>query len=159
MKQNEKTNAMRLLDAKKIPYVCRTYAPDGSMTGEEIAALLGEDVKRVFKTLVTVGKSGGHYVFVIPVAAELDLKKAARAAGEKSVAMIKQKELLPLTGYIHGGCTSIGMKKPFPTFLHETASSYDTIFISAGRVGMQLELSPLDLAKAVDCTAADLTVE
>ena len=159
MKKNEKTNAMRILDAKKLPYVCRTYEPDGSMTGEEISSILGEDKNRVFKTLVTVGKSGGHYVFVIPVAAELDLKKAARAAGEKSVAMIKQKELLPLTGYIHGGCTSIGMKKPFLTFLHETASSYDTIFISAGRVGMQLELSPSDLAKAVDYTAADLTAE
>lgn len=154
----DKTNVMRLLDSKKIPYASHTYAPDGTLTGEEIAALLGEDARAVFKTLVTQGKTGGHYVFVIPVAAELDLKKAARAAGEKSIAMIKQKELLPLTGYIHGGCSPVGMKKPFPTFVHESARGYETICVSAGKVGAQIELSPEDLAKAVPYRFADLVV-
>lgn len=157
MKQ-DKTNVMRVLDSKKITYTSHTYAPDGALSGAEIAALLGEDEQTVFKTLVTQGRTGGHYVFVIPVAAELDLKKAARAAGEKSVAMIKQKELLPLTGYIHGGCSPIGMKKPFPTFLHETATEHDTICVSAGRVGAQIELSPDDLARAIPLRLADLIV-
>ena len=157
MKQ-DKTNVMRVLDSKKIPYVSHTYAPDGTLSGEEIAAILGEDGRSVFKTLVTQGRSGGYYVFVIPVSAELDLKKAAKAAGEKSVAMIRQKELLPLTGYIHGGCSPIGMKKPFPTFLHETAMEYETICVSAGRVGAQIELSPQDLVNIVRCGIADLVV-
>ena len=121
MKANDKTNVMRLLDAKKISYIGHTYEPDATKTGEEIAAILGEDPDKVFKTLVTQGKTGQHYVFVIPVKEELDLKKAARASGEKAIAMIRQKELLPLTGYVHGGCSPLGMKKPFPTFLHETA--------------------------------------
>lgn len=120
MKNNDKTNVMRVLEGKKIPYVSHTYEPDASLSGEEIAGLLGEDADQVFKTLVTQGKSGQYYVFVVPVKEELDLKKAAKAAGEKAVAMIKQKELLPLTGYVHGGCSPIGMKKQFPTFIHET---------------------------------------
>ena len=156
MKNGEKTNVMRLLDSKKIAYTAHTYEPDATMTGEEIAALLGENPAQVFKTLVTEGKSGGHYVFVIPVGGELDLKKAAKAAGEKAVAMIKQKELLPLTGYVHGGCSPIGMKKPFPTFLHASAGEYDRIFVSAGKVGYQIELAPQALADAVGCGFADL---
>ena len=158
MKQNEKTNVMRLLDSRKIPYTSHTFAPDGTLTGEEIAGLLGEDREKVFKTLVTRGRTGEYYVFVIPVTEELDLKKAAKAAGEKAVAMIRQKELLPLTGYIHGGCSPVGMKKSFPTFLHETAMELETICVSAGRVGAQIELAPRDLAKVVRFTAADLVV-
>ena len=157
MKQ-DKTNVMRVLDSKKIPYISHTYTPNDKLTGEQIAALLKEDGRVVFKTLVTEGRSGGHYVFVIPVLAELDLKKAAKAAGEKSIAMIRQKELLPLTGYIHGGCSPIGMKKAFPTFIHETASEHETICVSAGRVGVQIEISPDDLAKAVRLSYADLVV-
>ncbi len=157
-KNNDKTNVMRLLDQKKISYNAHSYTPDATMTGEEIAGLLGEDAKKVFKTLVTQGKSGQYYVFVIPVKEELDLKKAAAASGEKSVAMIKQKELLPLTGYVHGGCSPIGMKKQFPTFLHETAGTYDRIFVSAGKVGFQIELSPADLESVAACRYADLVV-
>ena len=147
MKANDKTNVMRLLDAKKISYIGHTYEPDATKTGEE---------NKVFKTLVTQGKTGQHYVFVIPVKEELDLKKAARASGEKAIAMIKQKELLPLTGYVHGGCSPLGMKKPFPTFLHETAILYDTIFVSAGKVGYQIEISPDDLITAAACRTEDL---
>ena len=119
-----KTNVMRLLDGKKIPYLRHTYNPDPTMTGEDIANLLNEPPSRVFKTLVTQGKRTSYYVFVVPVNAELDLKKAAKAAGEKSVSMIKQKELLPLTGYVHGGCSPMGMKKQFPTFIHEMVIQY-----------------------------------
>ena len=147
---------MRLLDGKKISYQSHTYKPDATMSGEEIAALLGEDKEKVFKTLVTRGKSGAYYVFVVPVGEELNLKKAARAAGEKAVSMIKQKELLPLTGYVHGGCSPIGMKKHFATFIHETALSLKTVFVSAGRVGIQIELSPDDLVEMAECTPAEL---
>ena len=126
------------------------------MSGDEIAAMLGEDADKVFKTLVTQGKSGQYYVFVVPVGGGLDLKKAAKAAGEKSVSMIRQKELLPLTGYVHGGCSPIGMKKQFPTFIHETAKQYEKMFVSAGKVGAQIELSPLDLAAAAGCGFADV---
>ena len=156
MKQNEKTNVMRVLDQKKVAYESHSYTPDATMTGEEIAALLREDPAHVFKTLVTRGRTGQYFVFVVPVAAELELKKAAKAAGEKSIEMIKQKELLPLTGYVHGGCSPIGMKKAFKTFIHETAESLDKMFVSAGKVGFQVELSPQDLAKTVGCGFADL---
>ncbi|MBO4873313.1 MAG: Cys-tRNA(Pro) deacylase [Lachnospiraceae bacterium] len=155
-KSSEKTNVMRILDGKKIPYQPHAYQPDAAMSGVQIAALLGEETEKVFKTLVTVGKTGQHYVFVIPVAAELDLKKAAAASGEKSIAMIKQKELLPLTGYIHGGCSPIGMKKPFPTWIHETAQHQETVFVSAGKVGFQIELTPADLVRAAGCRFGDL---
>ncbi len=134
MKKEDRTNVMRLLDGKKIAYASHAYEADPTKTGEEIAQILGEDPKKVFKTLVTQGKSKTYYVFVVPVEAELDLKKAAKAAGEKSLAMIKQKELLPLTGYVHGGCSPIGMKKHFETFIHETATEYDKVFVSAGKV-------------------------
>ena len=156
MKNNDKTNVMRVLDSKKIAYESHSYEQDATLTGEEIAGILGEDVSRVFKTLVTQGKSGGYFVFAIPVAAELDLKKAAKATGEKSISMIKQKELLPLTGYVHGGCSPIGMKKRFPTFLHESATEGEKIFVSGGKVGYQIELAPEDLIKVADCKLADV---
>ena len=145
MKNKEKTNVMRLLDAKKIGYAEHTYPPDANKTGVEIAEMLGEDPSNVFKTLVTRGKSGRYYVFVIPVAHELNLKRAAEAAEEKSIVMIPQKELLPLTGYIHGGCSPVGMKKPFPTFIHESAKEMSTMLVSAGKVGFQIEIAPKDL--------------
>ena len=156
MKNNDKTNVMRVLDSKKITYTSHSYEADPTLTGEEIAGILGEDSDKVFKTLVTQGKSGSYYVFVVPVKAELDLKKAAKAAGEKSIAMIKQKDLLGLTGYVHGGCSPVGMKKQFPTFIHEAAESYDKIFVSAGKVGHQIELAPKDLMAVVGCKSADI---
>ncbi|MCR4960717.1 MAG: Cys-tRNA(Pro) deacylase [Lachnospiraceae bacterium] len=156
MKKEEKTNVMRVLDGKKIAYESHTYEPDATLTGEEIAGILGEDPAKVFKTLVTQGKSGAYYVFVVPVMEELDLKKAAKASGEKAVSMIKQKELLPLTGYVHGGCSPIGMKKQFPTFFHETASEFDKVFVSAGKVGFQIELSPADLISVSGGKLADI---
>ena len=159
MKGEEKTNVMRLLDGRKIPYTARSYEPDPTMTGEEIALLLNEDPDRVYTTLATEGRPGRHYVFVIPVRQDLDLKKAAKAAGEKSVAMIRQKDLLPLTGYVHGGCSPIGMKKSFPTFIHRTAEKQDQIFISAGKVGFQVGVNPKDLAVLVRFTCADLTAD
>lgn len=156
MKNSDKTNVMRVLDKKKISYTSHTYEPDATMSGQEIAALLGEDADRVFKTLVTRGKSGKYYVFVVPVKEELDLKKAAKAAGEKAVSMIKQKELLPLTGYVHGGCSPVGMKRQFPAFIHETAKQYEKMFVSAGRVGCQIEVAPEDLAETAGCGFADI---
>ena len=156
MKKEEKTNVMRVLDGKKIAYESHTYELDATLTGEEIAGILGEDPAKVFKTLVTQGKSGAYYVFVVPVMEELDLKKAAKASGEKAVSMIKQKELLPLTGYVHGGCSPIGMKKQFPTFFHETASEFDKVFVSAGKVGFQIELSPEDLISVSGGKLADI---
>ncbi len=156
MKKDEKTNVMRVLDGKKISYASHSYEPDATLTGEEIAGILGEPADKVFKTLVTQGKSGAYYVFVIPVIEELDLKKAAKASGEKSVSMIKQKELLPLTGYVHGGCSPIGMKKQFTTFIHETATQYERMFVSAGKVGFQIELDPKDLIAVAGCKVADI---
>ena len=156
MKKEEKTNVMRVLDGKKIAYESHSYNPDPTMTGEEIAEILGENPDKVFKTLVTQGKSGAYYVFAIPVKEELDLKKAAKASGEKAVSMIKQKELLPLTGYVHGGCSPNGMKKQFKTFIHETAATYDHVFVSAGKVGFQIELAPSDLIAVAGCTLADV---
>ncbi len=156
MKEKDKTNVMRLLDGKKISYQSHTYEPDAGLSGEQIAQILGENADQVFKTLVTQGKSGQYYVFVVPVKEELDLKKAAKAAGEKAVGMIKQKELLTLTGYVHGGCSPIGMKKHFQTFIHESARQCGRMFVSAGKVGFQIELSPDDLAKTVGCGFADI---
>lgn len=157
--QQHKTNAQREVEAAGFAASYHGIdVEDGfSFTGIQLAEILGEDPDRVFKTLVTQGKSGEHYVFMIPVACELDLKKAATVVGEKSVAMIKAKELLPLTGYVHGGCSPLGMKKAFPTAIDETAALYDTICFSAGRVGHQIEMSPDDLAKLIDLTFADLT--
>lgn len=154
--KTEKTNVMRVLDSLKVAYTGHEYEADATLTGEQIAGILGEDVASVFKTLVTRGKSGQYYVFVIPVAEELHLKKAAAVVGEKSVEMIKQKELLPLTGYVHGGCSPIGMKKKFPTYIHETASGLEKMYVSGGKVGMQIELAPSDLMQAAACKLADL---
>jgi len=155
--QNVKTNAMRRLDALKIPYKEHIYTCEAPMTGVEVAALLGQDEACVFKTLVTTGKSGAHYVFMVPVAQELDLKKAAAYVGEKSVEMLRQSELFPLTGYIHGGCSPIGMKKQFRTVIDSTAEQAGCIFCSGGRLGCQLELALSDLRRALPVEAADIT--
>ena len=155
----EKTNVMRLLDQKQAVYKSHTYASTGAISGVEVAAALGQDPACVFKTLVTAGKSGQHYVFVIPAAKELDLKKAAKAAGEKSIEMIKSKELLPLTGYVHGGCSPIGMKKFFPTFIDQTVENCETFCFSAGKIGYQIETDLQTLAKMIRFTLADLTEE
>ena len=154
----DKTNVMRLLDQAGIAYTQHYYDPDQT-AGEEIAALLGVPAECVFKTLVTADNRGEHFVFVIPVTGSLDLKKAARAAGSKAIAMIKQKELLPLTGYIHGGCSPVGMKKPFPTFIDETALITDAFFCSAGRRGAQMGVDPQTLADYIGAQFADLTEE
>ena len=158
MAKQEKTNVMRTLERLKIPYHEHFYGDTEAISGVEVAAVLGEDPARTFKTLVTVGKSRNHYVFMVPVAEELDLKKAAAAVGEKAIEMIKSKELLPLTGYIHGGCSPIGMKKQFRTVIHETAPSFDTILFSAGKIGYQVECSLEGLRKAVPVECADLIV-
>ena len=158
MAKQEKTNVMRTLDRLGVPYAAHDYTQSGAVAGAEVAAALGEDPARVFKTLVTVGKSRNHYVFMIPVTEELDLKKAAQAVGEKAVEMIKSKELLPLTGYVHGGCSPIGMKKPFRTLIHRTAEQFDRIYFSAGKIGWQVECSPDGLKKVVPVESADLTV-
>ena len=156
MKKEEKTNVMRILEGKKIPYCGHSYEADPTLSGEDIAGILGEDPGKVFKTLVTQGKSGAYYVFVVPVKEELNLKKAATVSKEKSISMIKQKDLLALTGYVHGGCSPIGMKKPFSTFIHESALDIDKIFVSAGRVGLQIELAPQDLISTAGCKPADI---
>lgn len=155
---DRKTNALRELDAAGIAHKALFFEADPAMTGEEIALSQGEDPDTVFKTLVTQGKSGEHYVFLVPVACELDLKKAATAAGEKAIAMIKARELLPLTGYVHGGCSPLGMKKQFPTFVDETAQLFDEIHFSGGKVGCQIRMNPDDLGKLIPFRYADLTV-
>ena len=152
----EKTNAMRRLDALKIKYKEHTYTDTDAVSGVEVAEVLNQEPGRVFKTLVTQGKSKNYYVFMLPVAEELDLKKAAKAVGEKSIEMIKSKELLPLTGYIHGGWRPIGMKKFFTTTIHKTAADYETIFFSGGRIGFQIELAFSDLQKAIKIQTADI---
>lgn len=154
-----KTNALRMLDKVKADYKCFHYEPDSSLTGGQIAALLGQNPEQVFKTLVTVGKSHRHYVFMLPVEKELDLKKAAVAAGEKSVEMLKQKELFGLTGYVHGGCSPIGMKKSFTTVIHNTATDFSTLIFSAGKVGVQVETSLDNLQKIVKFKLADICVD
>ena len=146
----EKTNAMRTLDKNKVAYVAHTYESNGAISGQEVAAALGRSPEQIFKTLVTVGKSGQHYVFVIPSTGELNLKKAAACAKEKSVEMIKSKELLPLTGYVHGGCSPIGMKKFFSTSIDSSAEKLNTTIISAGKIGLQIEISIEELKKVID---------
>ena len=153
----EKTNAMRILDRKKLLY--RVYTYEGVISGTDVAAKLEQDPKKVFKTLVCVGKSGIFYVFMIPVAEELDLKKAASAVGEKSIAMLPQKQLLSLTGYVHGGCSPIGMKKQFRTSINETASKFETIFFSGGRIGVQIEASLESLRAVIPTEEHDLIVK
>ena len=146
---------MRLLDAKKIEYKAYEYNKNET-DGMNVAKLVGKDENQVFKTLVTVAKSNNHYVFMVPVAKELDLKKAAAAVGEKNLEMLHQKDLLPLTGYVHGGCSPIGMKKQFKTVIHNTAASYDTIYFSAGKIGYQVELSLDSLKKVIRIIEADI---
>ena len=155
----DKTNVMRLLDGKKLKYQSYYYGDGNAISATEVASYLGQMPERVFKTLVTVGKSGKNYVFVVPGCDELDLKKAAKAVGEKSIAMILSKELLPLTGYIHGGCSPIGMKKFFTTTIHKSCENFDTIFFSGGRIGVQIEMSISELSKIIKFTTADITVD
>lgn len=156
MGKEVKTNAMRILDKQKIPYTINTYECEEFVDGVAVADQLGQPYESSFKTLVAVGKSGGHFVFVLPIAEELDLKAAARAVGEKAVELIHVKELFALTGYIRGGCTPIGMKKAFPTVIHESAATFDTVIISGGRIGAQLFLSPADLVKITRGKLADI---
>ena len=162
-KKEEKTNVMRILDQKKIPYTARFYEEgDGPMGSREyglhVAQTLGVDPARSFKTLVARGASKGIYVYEVPVAENLDLKKAAKAVGEKSIELLHVAEINAVTGYIRGGCSPIGMKKQFPTVLHESALAFDTIDISGGRIGASVELSPRDLLALVGGTAADIIV-
>lgn len=146
----EKTNVMRILDKAKINYKHYTYEADGTTTGVEVAAKLNQNPRQVFKTLVTVGKSKNYYVFVIPVEKELNLKLAAASVGEKSIDMIKSKDLLSVAGYIHGGCSPIGMKKRYKTTIDTQAEEFDTIIFSAGKIGTQVQLSLKDLSKIID---------
>ena len=162
-KKEEKTNVMRILDQRKIPSTARFYedsqGPEGTREyGVHVAEALGQDPARGFKTLVARGASKALDVFDIPVGGTLDLKKAARAVGEKSIAMLPQKELLPNTGYVHGGCSPVGMRKQYPTVFHETAEILDTICVSAGKIGYQVEVNPADLMALVGAKTADLTV-
>lgn len=156
MKKIEKTNVMRILDQKRINYNTYSYEGTEAISGVEVAEVLRQNPNQVFKTLVTIGNSKSYYVFMIPVQMELDLKKAAKAVGEKSISMIKSKELLPLTGYIHGGCSPIGMKKQFRTTVHETAKDFNTIIFSAGKIGYQVEVSLDDLKKVIRVELADV---
>ena len=160
-KKEEKTNVMRLLEQKKIEYAAHTYEPgDGPPPdGLAVASSLGQQPAMVFKTLVTKGASGGYYVFPIPVAETLDLKKAAKAVGEKSIAMLPARELLPLTGYVHGGCSPVGMKKLFTTVFHQSCLDHETICVSAGKVGFQVEVRPGDLIELVRGKTADIIME
>ncbi len=156
--KEEKTNVMRTLDQKKIPYTAFFYDPSGPIDGVSVAAETGLDAAGVFKTLVTKGASGAYYVFDIPVAENLDLKKAAKAVGEKSIAMLPQKELLGLTGYVHGGCSPVGMKKQFPTVFHETVNELELIAVSAGKIGHQVQVKPDDLLTLLRAKTADVVV-
>lgn len=154
----EKTNVMRIFDQKKLEYKPHFYGDTGAVSGVDVANALGEEPHSVFKTLVTVGKSKKNYVFMIPVCEELDLKKAAKAVGEKSIEMIKSKELFPLTGYIHGGCSPVGMKKLFTTTIHSTAENFERIFFSGGKIGCQVETTLENLKKIVPVRIADIIV-
>lgn len=156
---NEKTNVMRILDKAKIDYKSYYYGDTGAISGVEVANVLNEDVNKVFKTLVTVSKSKKYYVFMIPVQEELDLKKAAKVVNEKSIDMIPQKELLPLTGYIHGGCSPIGLKKQFSVTIHESALDHDSMIFSGGKIGYQVELNPNDISKVIRLSFDDLIVK
>lgn len=156
-RKEEKTNVMRILDQKKIEYKSYNYLQTGAVNGMEVAEALDENPGMVFKTLVTVGKSKTNYVFVVPVNKELNLKKAAHSVGEKSIEMIKQKELLPLTGYVHGGCSPIGMKKQFSTTIDRSAENYGRIIFSAGKIGYQVEVSLEDLKKVIRYQLDEIT--
>lgn len=158
-KSDDKTNVCRVLDQKKVPYKTHVCPDAEGLSGDEIAAVLNENPEQAFKTLVTVGKTGKNYVFVVPVNKELDLKKAAKAVGEKSIEMIKSKELLPFTGYVHGGCSPIGMKKFFPTTFHKTAEDFETIMFSAGKIGHQVEVKLSDIDKVIRYQIADIVTD
>lgn len=152
----EKTNPMRILDRAGVEYEVLDYTASGAVSGPDVAAALGEDPAEAFKTLVTRGKSDRLYVFVLPVSKELDLKKAAASVGEKSVEMIKSKELLPTTGYVHGGCSPLGMRRPLRTVVDSSVSSLDRMYFSAGKIGLQVRMDPKDLPKVLDFAVADL---
>lgn len=154
--KEEKTNAIRLLEQRKLRFQVHDYSQSDAVNGMEVADYLNENPDRVFKTLVTVGKSAGHYVFLVPVNRELDLKKAAKSVNEKSIEMIKAKELLPLTGYIHGGCSPVGMKKFFPTVIDAGAEKFDKILFSGGKIGLQIEMSLSELQKVITFQLADI---
>ena len=156
--KEEKTNVMRTLEQKRIAYTPHEYPADGPVDGVSGAAYLNQDPEQVFKTLVTKAASGAYYVFDIPVAENLDLKKAAKAVGEKSVAMLPQKELLPLTGYVHGGCSPVGMKKLFPTVFHSSVETLPTVIVSAGKIGHQVECDPNALIALLRAKTADVIV-
>lgn len=157
MKKNaEKTNVMRILEQKKINYTSYCYADTGVVSGIEVAAALNQDPNRVFKTLVTMGGSNNNYVFLVPVQKELDLKKAAKSVGEKSIHMLKSKDLLPLTGYVHGGCSPIGMKKQFRTVIDASAANFGTIIFSGGKIGYQVETTLEDLKKVLRFELEDI---
>ena len=158
-RQGKKTNAVREIEGAGVEHRVVVFECPEAIPGVEVAGRLGVEVERVFKTMVTQGKSGAHYVFMVPVAEELDLKKAAAAVGEKSVAMVKSKELFPLTGYVHGGCSPIGMKTRFRTVIDETAELHERILFSGGRIGCQVEMRPADLAALAGAESADLTVD
>lgn len=154
-----KNNVERLLDTAGVTYIVHEYpVDDGLIDGMSIAAKIGKPAEQVFKTLVTEAPGHEYFVFIVPACNELDLKKAARACGRKSIAMIPSKQLLPLTGYIHGGCSPVGMKKRFPTFIDETAILFDTICVSGGKVGLNLEIDPEVLASTVDAQFVDLAI-
>lgn len=159
MKKEEKTNVMRVLDSKKITYKSYNYLSTGAISGTEVAEVLGQNPDAVFKTLVTVSKSKNYYVFLVPVEKELDLKKAANVVGEKKIEMLKSKDLLPLTGYVHGGCSPIGMKKFFRTTIDKSAEEFETIMFSGGKIGYQVEVSLEDLNKVIPYEFADITVK
>ena len=156
-KKELKTNAMRILDRNKIPYEYQTYECDEFVDGIAVADKVGLPHELVYKTLVTTGKSGNHYVFVIPIEAELDLKKAAKAVGEKSVEMLHVKEITAVTGYVRGGCTAIGMKKQFPTVIDESAENLEYMYVSGGKLGMQIRLKPDDLKRAAKAEYGQIT--
>lgn len=153
-----KTNVMRELDRLKIKYNHYFYGDTDAVSGLDVASVLNQNPAKVFKTLVTAGKTKKYYVFMVPVSNELDLKKAAKAVGEKSIEMVKSKELLPLTGYVHGGCSPVGMKKFFTTVIDESAKNFDTIIFSAGKIGYQVELPLDELAKIIKFNISDLTI-
>lgn len=157
--KTEKTNVMRLLEQKKVPYTAHYYGDTDAVSGVEVAAVLGEDPARTFKTLVTTAGSGEHYVFMVPVERELDLKKAAKAVQEKNIEMLKAKELLPLTGYIHGGCSPVGMKKRFRTVIDKSAETFDTILFSGGKIGYQVETTLENLRKIIPVEPGDLCTD
>jgi len=154
-----KTNVARILESVGAKFDFHTYECGGAISGVEVARAIGADERRVFKTLVVSGASGKFFVFVVPVARELDLKKAAAAVGEKSVSMIRQKELLPTTGYVHGGCSPVGMKKFFRTTLDLSAGEFERVIFSAGKIGAQVEISLAELSKAIKFSLADLTAD